>query len=293
MKKFFASFLALALFAGPVSAADQWTKGDPQGTELNGTIDNIIRINNEAQDRLDISYKQGLVVDYATAATLTVRIGEIAIPNAAGSVVRYRRTTGATTITWSDIDTGAEANSTQYYVYATADTDITGMVFKISTSSSAPTGMTYYRKIGYFYNDASGNIVSVGNIGDGCHNTISVTGTTNITTTSSTYSDMDDMVIYFVSSGGQVQVVFSGPVSATYSSTGTVQLTVDGSQTTFQTVQEASATETTPQQLTFQSQTVLSAGAHTIKAQWKSNNSTSLTCTSVTRGQRTLTATEK
>ena len=153
--------ILMLLLTTPLFASDQWDESKPVGTEASGTIDNLIRVNNEALDRLVINYKRGLGANYATAATLTVLQGEIAIPNAAGTTIRWRRTTGSTTVTWSDIDTGSEASSTTYYLYATADTDITGMVFKISTSSSAPSGMTYYRKIASFYNNSSSNIESV------------------------------------------------------------------------------------------------------------------------------------
>lgn len=143
---------------GQALAADQWLKTKPDGTESPGTIDNLIRVNQEALDRLVINYKRGLAVNQTDSNTLSVLVGELAISNSAGSITRWRRTTTATTVNWSDIDTGAEANSTQYYVYATADTDITGMVFKISTSSTAPSGATYYRKIAEFYNSSAGAI---------------------------------------------------------------------------------------------------------------------------------------
>jgi hypothetical protein len=86
--------------------------------------------------------------------------GEIAISNAAGTVTKWRSTTSNSTITWSLIDTGSEETSTSYNLFATADTDVTGMVFSVS-KSSAPSGSTYYRKIATFYNDASGNITDV------------------------------------------------------------------------------------------------------------------------------------
>lgn len=161
MKKRFLIFLLLLSTAHPVFAASQWTVGDPQGTEDAGTIDDIIRINNTALDRLLNGTRRGLGVNYATASTLTVLPGEIAIPNASVSVSKYRETTTNTTVTWADIDTGVEATSTQYYLYTTGDTDITGMVFKISASASAPSGSTYYRQIAKFYNNSSGDIESV------------------------------------------------------------------------------------------------------------------------------------
>lgn len=161
MKKFLSAFLILSLLACPVFAADQWLKDIPDGTEEPGTIDDVMRVNQEAQDRLLNGSKRGLGVNYATASTLTVLPGEIAIPNAAVSVVKYRETTTNTTITWSDIDTGSEENSTQYYLYSTGDTDITGMVFKISKSASLPSGSTYFVKISEFYNNSLGNITEV------------------------------------------------------------------------------------------------------------------------------------
>ena len=69
-----------------------------------------------------------------------------------------RQNTTATTVTWADIDTGAEAASTTYYVYAVADADATTATFMISANSSTPTGATYYKRIGSFYNDSSSNI---------------------------------------------------------------------------------------------------------------------------------------
>lgn len=226
MKKILTLFLMALCFQNPIYAADQWTKGDPQGTELNGTIDNIIRINQEALDRLVINHRRNLAVIPATSSTITVLQGEISIPNAAGSIVRWRRTTSNTTVSWSDIDTGAEATSTQYYVYATADTDITGIVFKISANSSAPSGATYYRKIGYFYNNSSGNIVNVGNIKDSdAPNNISVSSSSDVAVSASSFSDVTDMEIKFISNGRPITMIFT--TSLDVPSQGTFQATFD------------------------------------------------------------------
>lgn len=161
MKKFLSLFLVMSIFAAPSFAADQWDTTDPAGSSNASDIDTNIIANNEALDRALIRYRRGLGVNYSTAATLSVLAGEIAIPDSSDGTVRWRRTTAATSVGWSDIDTGAEASSTTYYVYATADTDITGMVFKISASSSAPSGSTYYRNIATFYNNSSSNIERV------------------------------------------------------------------------------------------------------------------------------------
>jgi hypothetical protein len=77
-----------------------------------------------------------------------------------------RANTSATTVTWANIDTGAEAISSTYYLWAVADADATTFTVMISLSNTAPTGATYYRKLGSFYNDASGNITQITNDND-------------------------------------------------------------------------------------------------------------------------------
>lgn len=106
------------------------------------------------------SYRRGCLLDYKGVADLYVRSGEIAIYDASGNV-RLRRNTTDTTVTWADIDTGAEANSTQYYVYAVADTAASTFTVVISTNATTPTDCTYYRRIGSFYNNGSGTITRI------------------------------------------------------------------------------------------------------------------------------------
>ena len=162
MKKLFGLFLVFGiLFQTPVYSADQWDESQVAGTRNASDIDAYMIVNNEALDRVNRYLKFGMGINYATAATLTVLTGSIAIPNAGATTIRWRSNTASTSVGWSDIDTGAEASSTTYYVYATADTDITGIVFKISASSSAPSGSTYYRAIGQFYNNSSSDITDV------------------------------------------------------------------------------------------------------------------------------------
>lgn len=164
MKKFLFKLTALSLLlAGMVSpayAADQWSESSPAGTSQMADADANIIINNEALDRLNRYAKFGLGVNYSTPTALSILTGSIAIPNAAATTIRWRSLTTATTAGWSDLDTGVEENSTQYYLYVTADTDIEGIVFKIS-KSAAPSGSTYYRAIASFYNNSSGNIENV------------------------------------------------------------------------------------------------------------------------------------
>lgn len=75
-----------------------------------------------------------------------------------------QQNTAATTVDWSMIDTGAEEDGKTYYLYGyqatVTDTDFD---IAISLSSSAPTGITYYERLGYFYNNSSGNIEQIVN----------------------------------------------------------------------------------------------------------------------------------
>ena len=162
MKKLFGLILVFGLlFQMPAFAVSEWDITEIAGTHSASDIDAYSIVNAQAQDRLLIGYRKGLGINYSTAATLSALTGEIAIPNSDGSVTRYRRLTTVTSITWAMIDTGAEASSTTYYVYALGDTAATAPTFCISTNSSTPSGKTYYTKIAQFYNDSSSNITNV------------------------------------------------------------------------------------------------------------------------------------
>jgi len=115
--------------------------------------------NTDSLKNLLLGYYKGCDVAYKGAADLYVRAGEIAIPDASGNL-RFRRNTSDLTVDWTNIDTGSEAGSTQYYVYAVADAAGTTFTVKISTNATTPTGCTFYRLIGTFYNDASSNIIN-------------------------------------------------------------------------------------------------------------------------------------
>ena len=163
MKKLFLiPIFLISFFTHTAFSADQWDKAKPAGSDNRSDIDTIIQTNNSALDRLLSNYRRGLGVNFTNANTLSVLPGELTISNASGSLRKLRYITSATPVTWSDIDTGSEATSTTYYLYATADTDITGMIFKISANSSAPqNGSTYYRVIAQFYNDSTGSITNL------------------------------------------------------------------------------------------------------------------------------------
>lgn len=160
MKKLIFAFILCTLAVSSAHAADQWTKGDPQGTEASGTIDDIIRINQEALDRLLKNYRTG-AYGYSTGSGdgFSVSAGDLTISNSTGSVRRFRSNTSATTVTWSNMDSGSgDTVSTRYAYYAVADTDATTWTVMISSNLTTPTGATYYRKLGEFYNNSSGSI---------------------------------------------------------------------------------------------------------------------------------------
>jgi len=119
----------------------------------------------ESLTNLLLNYIRGCKVEYKSAADIYVRLGEIMITDASGNR-RLRRNTSDLTVNWTNIDTGAEEASTTYYVYAVADASATTFTVKISKSASAPSGCTFYKKIGSFYNDSSSNITSTGFIND-------------------------------------------------------------------------------------------------------------------------------
>lgn len=119
--------------------------------------------NNDSITGLLSYYRKGCAVEYKSATELYVRSGSIMIMDVYGNK-KLRTNSTDTTVTWADIDTGSEANSTVYYVYALADSAASTFTVKFSASSSSPDGATYYRKIGTFYNDSSGNIQEVSDL---------------------------------------------------------------------------------------------------------------------------------
>lgn len=165
MKRLFWGLIILCFLTTPVFAANEWR--DALTTFFTGATTYFNDVDTEIDDhviepleRILRGYREGSKVSYATAATLSVAAGEVACANSAGTLLKMRRNTSSTTVTWSNIDTGSEAASTTYYVYAVADADATTFTIVISKSATAPTGVTYYKKLGSFYNNSSSNILN-------------------------------------------------------------------------------------------------------------------------------------
>ena len=171
MKRLFCLLIAMLLMS-PVLGADVWLQGSgtdsPAGTDSPSDIDDYLAAySHDPLESMLRKYRQGARLVYASASTLTVEDGGVMVSNSGGTVRAMLYNTSDTTVTWSDIDTGSEATATTYYVYAycsdpTSDTDFD---IAVSTSSSEPSGVTYYRKLGSFVNDASGNITQITNDG--------------------------------------------------------------------------------------------------------------------------------
>jgi len=105
-------------------------------------------------------YRHGCKVIADTVAQIKVEAGEVCCVDASGNK-KLRRNTSTITVTWANIDTGAEAASKRYYVHAVADTAATTFTVEISLSATAPDGVTTFKLLGSFYNNGSSNITDV------------------------------------------------------------------------------------------------------------------------------------
>ncbi len=143
--------------------ASEWDKTKPVSTDYKINYPSDAQENNEAIDRLVSQYPKGITLSYSSATTIIASTGGIVCSNSAGTVRYFRNNTATTSITFTDIDAGAEVGSTTYYIYANCDADAATATFKVSLSSSAPTGVTYYKRIGSFYNDSSSNVTLLQN----------------------------------------------------------------------------------------------------------------------------------
>lgn len=148
------------IFSTSVAFSGQWSKSIPLDgdSKVDFPTDNQAVL--DSVDRLMSNYKRGMRLDFASTSSITVSAGEVVVSNAAGSVRLFLNNTSATTVTASDMDVGGSFTaSATHYIYAVADlvTSETA-TFKVSTNSSAPSGETYYAKIGSFYANGSSQV---------------------------------------------------------------------------------------------------------------------------------------
>jgi hypothetical protein len=156
--------LILLLLATPAYA--EWDKAIPLAADNLTDFPTDNQANNSAVDLVLSNYRRGMKLTYSSATTIAVPAGEIVCSNAAGTVRKFRANTSSTNVTFADIDAGAEAGSTTYYVYANCDAVATTATFKISLSSTTPTGVTSYKRLGSFYNDSGSDITAIVNDDD-------------------------------------------------------------------------------------------------------------------------------
>jgi len=217
-------------------------------------------------DPIASEYRRNATVVPNDTGSVKVLEGTLAISNVPGEV-RFRKNTAPTIVTWSALDQGSATPDTQYYVYAVADAAGTDFTFRISASDTAPSGTTYYRKIGYFYNDVSGNVRDVGNIrGGDAPNVIAATGTTDISTTSTSYVDMEDMEIRFVSAGRPVEIEFDAPLQQNGSAGVALAIVIDGSVRRTKVLALSHVNHSNDETMSWHGE--LAAGKHTAKIQW-------------------------
>lgn len=94
-----------------------------------------------------LNYKSGLRVSYIDASTVRVAAGQIELGGGLRAVSQAD-------LTFANLDTGAEAAGTNYYIWAVLAAGVVS--FKISASPSAPTGaFDAQRLIGWFHNNPS------------------------------------------------------------------------------------------------------------------------------------------
>lgn len=162
--------LVLLLMASSSEAwATQWRAGTGENSLLGTSNAADIDYNSynsivKPLDNLLATYCN-LYLTYTSATTITVSVGSVVVSNSQGSIRLFLQNTTTSTITSANIDTGALASGTTYYVYATAASNsATAPTFYFSASNSAPSGQTYYYQIGSFTTDSSSqftNIVSL------------------------------------------------------------------------------------------------------------------------------------
>ncbi len=215
----FRILLVLLLMSTPAWATVQWRNatgantllGSSQASDIDtNTFNNIV----SPLDSLLANYRQGLNITYDSANQFAVQAGEVTVSNSDGSIRLFLKNSASTTVTWSDIDTGAEASGTTYYVYAiAASASATAATFKISASSTAPSGITYYKRIGYFLNDSNSNITDIHN-----DNQYSETGTWTSKSSGTIYQALTDGFVVSYMSGyltnGETYWVYSDSTSS-------------------------------------------------------------------------------
>lgn len=179
---------------------------------------------------------KSLVNQYATAATITIAANEVVLRNAAGYSRRFTSLSETLNITASGangLDTGSEASSTWYHIWAIAKADGTldGIFSTSSTAPTLPANYVFYGYLGAIYNNSSSNLVPIFQRGnmvtmDNAFGSALSAGTqTNFTTVSltaivpPTAISVDTLIGASVSSGTADSTLVVAPAGATTTAT--------------------------------------------------------------------------
>lgn len=165
----FKILLALLLMTTPSWAVSNQWRGGVGTQELDGTQPAaLIGFNSynhivQPLDNLLATYCNEYL-QYSSSSTIKVSSGSVMVSNSQGSIRLMLLDTAISTLTSANLDTGALAANTTYYVYATAaSASATSSTYYISASNLAPSGQTYYYQIGSFTTDASTQITTINN----------------------------------------------------------------------------------------------------------------------------------
>lgn len=203
-----------------------------------------------------------------------VSAGVVFIKNSGQTNRLMRRNTSVTTLDATYLDTGSFADDTYYYIYAVADSAATTFTCKISASASAPTGLTNFELIGWFFNESASvlDITSgfVGNVkanGRDVPNSVTINGSTADAVNDTSYgTDLTESSVRFYSSGRPVVILYSARCS-TLGDSITFIVDVDG--TDKSNSERGIASSASAGYVAVMWQETLSAGTHTITIQAK------------------------
>lgn len=200
--------LALLLMTSSAWAV-QWRAGTGENSILGSSNASDIDFNSynsivNPLDNLLATYCNEYLT-YGSSSTIKVSVGSVVVSNSQGTIRLFLKDSAISTLSSSNLDTGAFVANTTYYVYATAATNSsTSSTYFISASNTSPSGQTYYYQIGSFATDSSNQIINIiNNLALG----------SNVQTYSSkssgvTYQALTDGMVEAVQSGGSGNVVF-------------------------------------------------------------------------------------
>jgi hypothetical protein len=101
---------------------------------------------------------------------IDISADELSLNNGSGNVYlasSISKTADITVSGVSGLDTGAEANSTWYYIWIIYNgTTVNALLSASSTTPTMPSGYTYKARVGAIYNNSSGNFILIHQIGN-------------------------------------------------------------------------------------------------------------------------------